>query len=288
MGKKRNRSSTSSSGGNSITQEPKTVKLANETESEEMSSIVMLADKLDNIQKLMNDGFSKLHEDFDSFTCELKAEMAAVKVAVNDLEKGLEFTNAEVEEIKDKVNEENGERRQLEQQVEKLQSEIKSLAKSLEQEKENLTNLEQYTRRENLIFNQIPENPREDCKTTINELLYQAGLFRAEEMKFHAVHRIGRKTAGRCRPIIARFISREDRDYVWFRKKEIKCVASEAYITQDYAREIKKERAVLIRAMVKGKHLGMTNIKVLDRYLVIGDKRFNYKNIPENLMDDSD
>ena len=38
--------------------------------------------------------------------------------------------------------------------------------------------------------------------------------------------------------------------------------------------------------MVKGKRLGMTNIKVQDRFLVIRDKRFNYKNIPQNLKDD--
>ena len=68
---------------------------------------------------------------------------------------------------------------------------------------------------------------------------------------------------------------------MWFRKKEVKKVVLEAYITQNYAREIKKERAVLIRAMIKGKRLGMTNIKVLDRFLVIGDKKFNYKNIPQ-------
>ena len=45
-----------------------------------MSSSDMLADKLGNIHKLMNDAFSKLLEDFDNFRYEIKAEMAAVKV----------------------------------------------------------------------------------------------------------------------------------------------------------------------------------------------------------------
>ena len=36
---------------------------------------------------------------------------------------------------------------------------------------------------------------------------------------------------------------------------------------------------------MKGKRLGMTNIKVLDRFLVIGDKKFNCKNFPQNLVD---
>ena len=36
-----------------------------------------------------------------------------------------------------------------------------------------------------------------------------------------------------------------------------------------------------LKCMMKGKRLGMTNIKVLDRFLVIGDKKFNYKNFPQ-------
>ena len=34
-------------------------------------------------------------------------------------------------------------------------------------------------------------------------------------IRFHAVHIVGQRAEGRCCPIIARFVSSEDRDEVW-------------------------------------------------------------------------
>lgn len=58
-----------------------------------------------------------------------------------------------------------------------------------------------------------------------------------------SVHRVGRRTVDRCRPIIARFVCREDRDHVWSKKGKIKqfTVHPDAYITEDYAKVIQDE-----------------------------------------------
>ena len=71
------------------------------------------------------------------------------------------------------------------------------------------------------------------------------------EIEFHAVHRVGKKMESRCRPIIARFISREDRNLVWQHKGKIKHSLNypDAYITEDFANAIQEERKVLIKAM---------------------------------------
>ena len=58
----------------------------------------------------------------------------------------------------------------------------------------------------------------------------------------------------------------------------------EAYITQDYARAIKEERKILVKAMTIGRNQDM-NIKVLDRNLIIGNRKYNVNNLPENLRD---
>ena len=39
---------------------------------------------------------------------------------------------------------------------------------------------------------------------------------------FHAVHRVGKPAVGKTRPIIARFLCREDRDLTWSRKRDLK------------------------------------------------------------------
>ena len=55
MGKKRNIPPRDSSGGDSTIQESKSIRTENKTEPKEMHSTDLLADNLDNIQKLMND-----------------------------------------------------------------------------------------------------------------------------------------------------------------------------------------------------------------------------------------
>lgn len=68
------------------------------------------------------------------------------------------------------------------------------------------------------------------------------------DIKFHAVHRVGVKQEGRCRPIIARFISRQDRDLIWQNRGKIKNSDNypDAYITEDFARATQLERKTLI------------------------------------------
>lgn len=62
-------------------------------------------------------------------------------------------------------------------------------------------------------------------------------------------------------------------------------IKSRVYITQDYTRIIKKELASLIKAMMRSRSLGMRDIKVIARHLVIGKERYDYKNIPVDLKE---
>ena len=59
---------------------------------------------------------------------------------------------------------------------------------------------------------------------------------------------------------------------------------SDAYITEDFARGIQEERKVLIKAMIKARdELGMDNAKVVGRYLIINNQKYDYTTIPDNL-----
>jgi len=91
---------------------------------------------------------------------------------------------------------------------------------------------------------------------------------------------------GRCRPIIARFISREDRNLIWQNRGKIRHPDkySDAYITEDFAKAIQDERRVLIKAMNKARENGgRPNAKVVGRYLIINNEKYDYKNIPSYL-----
>ena len=77
-----------------------------------------------------------------------------------------------------------------------------------------------------------------------------------EDIRFHAVHRVGKPrledaSKSTPRPIIARFLTREDGDSVFRARNRLKDPSrtKDVYITQDYAKAIQQERKVLIKAM---------------------------------------
>ena len=75
--------------------------------------------------------------------------------------------------------------------------------------------MEQYIRRENLHFSKIEEKEREDKAAIVYSILEKELGVDTIKIRFHAVHRGGKKIHGTRRPIIARFVCREDRDKVW-------------------------------------------------------------------------
>ena len=136
-------------------------------------------------------------------------------------------------------------------------------------ERENNIALESYTRRENLKFMNLPEDRGEDCKGMIINLIQNDLKIDVTNIRFHAVHRVGKPAVGKTRPIIARFVCREDRDLIWSRKKDLKnsTTYQDAYITQDYAKAIQQERRTLIKAMKKARALDLIPKLLIDIFL---------------------
>ena len=123
--------------------------------------------------------------------------------------------------------------------IQNQQTEIRALQASLEKEKEKIIALENYSRRENLRFMNIPERKDENCFDVIYDIIENELRIDPENILFRAVHRIGKPREAdyaKPRPIIARFLCREDRDKVYRIKNRLKKSRrfKDAYITQDY------------------------------------------------------
>ena len=140
-------------------------------------------------------------------------------------------------------------------------------------EKENNVALENYMN--------IPEDRREDCKGMIINLIQNDVKMDVTNVRFHAVHRVGKPAVGKTQPINARFVCRKDRDFIWSRKKNLKNSTTywDAYITQDYAQAIQQGHRTLIKAMKKARALGL-DPKVIDQHLFVGEERFTCGTIP--------
>lgn len=246
-------------------------------------NLQLLKDSIDCLKKVVSEGFATLHEDMDKLRHEFKEDLDAVKGTIKDIEESLSSTQEDVESLKEAVkntSETNA------YNIEAMNKRILDLERQLKLETERNTKLEQYTRRENLRFNNIKEMEKENCKAMIYDILQKDLELDTSSIRFHAVHRVGKRMQGRTRPIIVRFISREDRNLVWAKRGKIKqsTVHSDAYITEDFARAIQEERKVLIKAMIKARdELGMDNVKVVGRYLIIDSQKYDYNTIPDDL-----
>ena len=105
-------------------------------------------------------------------------------------------------------------------------------------------------------------------------------------MPRYTVHRMGKSAEGKPRPIIVRFVWREDKEIVFRKRKLLKesALFPDAYITLDYPSEIQDERAVLIKAMLKAQASG-SQAKVIGRELKIGSINYSINNVPNELLE---
>ena len=60
----------------------------------------------------------------------------------------------------------------------------------------------------------LPVDRGEDCKGMIINLIQNDLKIDVTNIRFHAVHRVGKPAVGKTRPIIARFVCRDDRDLI--------------------------------------------------------------------------
>ena len=176
----------------------------------------------------------------------------------------------------------------------KLETEIDALKVRFLEKQQKVIALENYSRRKNQRFMNVPEQEGENCANIIYDIIENELNMDVENLQFHAIHRVGKRRSSDetskayPRPIIARFLCREDRDMVLKAKGRLRNSSQyeNVYITQDYAKAIQMERNVLIKAMFLARKKGM-KVKVVDRNLVVNNNVYNVDNIPDNLKESS-
>ena len=231
-------------------------------------------DAIDALRKAMEAGFDGLRSELDKLRYELKNDIDQIRIETQGLKQSLEFTQGDVAVMKEKAE---MDLQKTNEELDTLRKRITSLELQLQTEIKNNIKLEQYTRRENLPFNNIED---EDCKSVIHDIIKNDLGIDSKNIKFHAVHRVGKNAEGRHRPIIARFISREDRDLIWKNRSKIKSSGNHpnSYITEDFARAIQEERKFLIKAMMKARNeRGIHDAKEIGRFYLLITKNLTIK-----------
>ena len=182
-----------------------------------IEAILNKLEKLDVIESQLNEVHSKI-ANIEETVSRLDSEVRVLKTTTKKLEKNVEDLEEGVQYNEDDISE-------LQRGNKKLEYEISEL-------KKELMYMETYSRRENLKFFGLPENTdvlynndiieERSSRTPENttEVLYK---FLEEQLKidrprdkieFQRVHRLGKPSPVKSRPIIARFLRYSDRELV--------------------------------------------------------------------------
>ena len=185
-------------------------------------------------------GLEKTMTSIQSEVSSLKNKADSMESKLKEMDKGLEFANAEAEDLK--------------VQSSANQQSIKDL-------KERILYQEVYNRRENLRFLGFPEN-NESTVDDSGEVVYRfierdLNIEDARKIEFQRVHRIGRKVRGISRPIIARFLRYPDLERVFKAALEAQNDLQDVKVYADLPKQIqdnrKKQWPQLKRAREEGK-----------------------------------
>ena len=190
-----------------------------------------------------------------------------LKKTTNDLQNSIEFTQKDQAEAFDRIAE--CEQEQANQDDELIRQEI-------------------YSRRWNMIFYKFPETCDEDCIGLVRKIITNDLKINHEEVnqfQFCGVHRLGKQSRERPRPIIARFTCRSDRDKVWKMRRNLK--DSNISIGEDLPKRVQEiKRKILIPAMKKARSLDPRNkAAVIGDKLVVNGRQYLHFNIPKRWLD---
>ena len=253
----------------------------------------------DVTDKMILEKLSNIHADVKASKDELKSEIQALKSELSEVTKSLnavwdEVQNKDIQDQCDAVSRENI----------KLNEEISTL-------KNRLIKLEDYSRRENLRFYNIPENPGEsnvECSRKVMDVLSELGAD-PENTKFHATHRTGKPDTSassnsalsngvptessegvlrppRPRPILVRFVSRMDSDWAWENRKKLMNSSrfSSVFIDKDLSAESTKQRGKLRAAFRKAKELNIGKVFIKGKNLLVNSTVYSVDNLPDYLL----
>ena len=121
-----------------------------------------------------------------------------------------------------------------------LENEIENTSKSIKEVKNKTVDLEDRSRRQNLIFYNFAEasyGEQEDCDKMVEDFLDSQNFFPDEQIWIDRAHRLGRRSPGsdtRPRPIIVKFSYFKQKDRVI--KNGIKLRNSHINVSEDFSR----------------------------------------------------
>ena len=207
--------------------------------------------------------------------------------------KAFTHLTGELTDIKKKLSDSIGEvKKDVTVEVKKLEDRIIVLEREKEVQgrtikklQASLTDLESYTRRDNLLIDGILESPNEDPRKKVlsvfADILEIPG---ANSMQLSRVHRLGTPnhlmphSSKRPRTIIIRFQFFPDREAVWKARFNLK--GKGIYISEDFPNSVKQNRKVLVPCFKEAKKdVGIKKCYLKGDRLTLDDRTYTVEDV---------
>ena len=182
-----------------------------------------------------------------------------VKTAVNKLENVVDKVQGDAKKLRDDIYARDKEVSFLNSEVQELKSNERVHLERIKGLEHQIMYQELYNRRENLRFLGVPESmpDEEDTKEVINQLLErELNIEKVRKIEFQRIHKICKKS-NEIRPIIARFLRFQDREYILKRAKEMSS-SLDFKVLVDLPKEIRDRRKAQWPKLKKARDEGKT------------------------------
>ena len=210
---------------------------------------------------------------------ETNGQISALKDILKSKDETISKLNVEIGELKATCSFLTKETSELTKKIETNKDKISNTMKQHNDLVEKAVDLEDRSRRNNVIFYNIKEQEGEDCDTLITGLLKAQGFFRPDYiLEIDRAHRLGRKRVDnegqRPRPIIVRFNFFKDKDLIIKKGKLFK--GTEVAASEDFSK-ITVETHKKLRNHAKEAKYSLENDK--SQEICIANYKVSYKRI---------
>ena len=210
--------------------------------------------------------------------------VASINEKLSSIEKKLtaandtaEFASQQAKDAIDMATASHKIAKSVQQENERLKHEIAQL-------KERVTQQECQSRRNNLLFDGIPESKDKetwaDCEKLIIDIIVKKMGISADGLVIERAHRIGQQVPNKTRTVIAKFLSYKAREAVWNKRSQLK--QTDIRVSEDFPNDIINERRILYPIFKAAKNnTTIKSAKLQVNKLYINNKEYTCKTLNE-------
>lgn len=146
-------------------------------------------------------------------------DIREIKKEQKDMCESIELCHSNIKDFKQLITDQDKRIIKCENDIRHTNEETAKISRLVKKVEDDVRDLEQYSHRNNLIVYGIPEDKNENILNTVRRLASALQFEEWSSSLIDAVHRMGKSSESRPRPIIIRFVSRLDKDLFLSKRK---------------------------------------------------------------------